>query len=222
MWILLMDRKALGQDGLLSLLPFSTNYHTNATSPFKYHLGLRKRERLRPQLNRNTVSPNKGIQKDTSVCCLPILLVMPERWVWDVIFNVTGVLCMIIRHGPLQPGGRSLAVKLTLVFKQLQNSILHEDCWVCHIIKDDTELSKDVSGNRSFNHSLNKAKTAKHLREQCSVFCWNKTGGGKIQISKIGRGRGGKQLFLNANLRLAIDQTIYFFLWESSSICRSI
>lgn len=32
---------------------------------------------------------------------------------------------------------------------------------------------------------------------------------GKIQISKIG---GEKQLFLNANLRLAIDQTIYFFM----------
>jgi len=32
---------------------------------------------------------------------------------------------------------------------------------------------------------------------------------GKIQISKIGGGK--KQLFLNANLRLAIDQTIYFF-----------
>ena len=127
-WILIMDRKALGQDGLLSLLPLSINYHTNAASPFKYHLGVRKREHLRPQFNRNTVSPNKGIQKDTSVCCLPILLVKPEHRVRDVIFNVTGELCMIIRHGPLQPGGRSLAVKLTLVFKQLQNSILHEDC----------------------------------------------------------------------------------------------
>jgi len=128
MWILLMDRKALGHDGLLSLLPFSINYHTNAASPYKYHLGVRKRERRRPQLNTNTVSPNKEIQKDTSVYCVSVLLVLPERWVWDVTFNVTGVICMEIHHGPLQPGGRSRAVKLTLVFKQLQNSILHEDC----------------------------------------------------------------------------------------------
>ena len=73
-----MDTKAVGQVGLLSLLPFSTNYHTNAVSPFKYHLGVRKRERLRPQFNRNTVSPDKEIKKDTSVYCLSILLVTPN------------------------------------------------------------------------------------------------------------------------------------------------
>lgn len=107
----------------LPLLPFSISYHTNYASAFRYHLGFGKSERLRPQFHRTTVSPNKEIQKGTSVYCLAILLVTPVRWVWGVICNVTGVICMEIHHGPLQPGGCTLAVKLTLVFKQLQNSI---------------------------------------------------------------------------------------------------
>jgi hypothetical protein len=47
---------------------------------------------------------------------------------WDVIFNVSGVVCIEIRHVALQPEGRTLAEELTLVFKQLRNSILHADC----------------------------------------------------------------------------------------------